>query len=242
MPWFMVDDKLHGHRKTARVSVEAMGLWVLAGSWCADNLEDGFVPDYVARKIDSKAARHASSLVAAGFWDVAERDGEKGWQFHDWDRFQPTRAQVEKKRADAAERMRRNREAKANGSRELRANEQRSSHAVTLTPAQPSPAQPIPAFTGGQVPEVGATSVSAKSRPPRNCKKHPEGTDDPCRACGNARKAHDDWRPPTLSAKTTMCGDHPNRKALNCPECAEVTGPPPRGWRASSEQTDAKEA
>lgn len=68
-------------------------------------------------------------------------------------------------------------------------------------------------------------------RPPRNCPKHPGGTEDPCRACGDARKAHDAWRKPTLSAKTTKCGTHPKHRALNCPECAAEAAPPPEGWR-----------
>lgn len=227
----MVDDKLHGHRKTARASVESMGLWVLAGSWCADHLTDGFIPDYIARRLDPKVRHHAASLVAAGFWTVAERDGDKGWQFHDWGQLQPTREQVETKREQAKERMRRVREQRT-GSREVRANEQRSSRGVALTPSQPSPTQPIPSIKGGEVSGGGLTSVRADTRPPRTCPKH-EGMDDPppCGKCADARKAHDAWQKPTLSAKTTMCGDHPKRRALNCPDCASEVAPPPEDWR-----------
>ena len=75
------------------------------------------------------------------------------------------------------------------------------------------------------------TPTDPNTRPPRYCPKHPDGTDDPCRACGDARKAHDAWRKPTLSAKTTKCGTHPKRRALNCPECAAEAAPPPEGWR-----------
>lgn len=44
MAWFKVDDKLHSHPKRYRASLRAMGLWVLAGSWCSDQLTDGVIP------------------------------------------------------------------------------------------------------------------------------------------------------------------------------------------------------
>jgi hypothetical protein len=73
--------------------------------------------------------------------------------------------------------------------------------------------------------------LTPDKRPPRHCSKHPGGTEDPCRACGDARKAHDAWRKPTLSAKTTKCGRHPERRARDCPECAAEVKPAPSGWR-----------
>jgi len=62
------------------------------------------------------------------------------------------------------------------------------------------------------------------TRPPRKCQKHLNDPDPPaCRACGDARRAHDSWQKPTLSAKTTMCADHPESPALNCPGCKATT-------------------
>ena len=139
MPWFMVDDKLHSHRKAVRAGVQAMGLWVLAGSWAADHLSDGFIPDYMALRIDRDAEVHAAELVDAGLWSAAERGGERGWQFHEWDDFQPTKDAVEAKREAARERMARVRGNKRDGSREVPANEQGTSQPVRLTPAQPIP-------------------------------------------------------------------------------------------------------
>ncbi len=60
------------------------------------------------------------------------------------------------------------------------------------------------------------------------CTKHPKGTDSPCRACGNARRAYD----AALFAKTSKptvpgiitdpdCPKHPNRPARDCDRCAE---------------------
>lgn len=91
MTWFKVDDKLHDHRKARAAGKAAMGLWVLAGSWAADHLTDGFIPASILSRWGTRA--DANRLVTAGLWLVDEQDGEKGWRFHDWSELQPTRAQ-----------------------------------------------------------------------------------------------------------------------------------------------------
>lgn len=101
MSWFKVDDKLHDHRKARKAGKAAMGVWVLAGSWSMDNLSDGFVPEDVLLRWGTRA--DAIKLVAAGLWDTAVREGEKGWQFHDWERFQPSAAVTAAIRAKEAE-------------------------------------------------------------------------------------------------------------------------------------------
>lgn len=133
MTWFKVDDGLHAHKKAARAGVAAMGLWVLAGSWSADQLTDGFIPDYIASRIDPDYEAHAARLVSAGLWEVAEdSDGDKGWQFHDWDDEgrQPTAASVKAKQQEARDRMARLRAARKRNdtptSPEVRANTQRT--------------------------------------------------------------------------------------------------------------------
>lgn len=102
MTWFKVDDKLHDHRKARRAGNRAMGVWVLSGSWSMDNLTDGFIPDDVLLRWGNRT--DAGRLVSAGLWFVDEHRGERGWRFHDWDRFQPSAAvtaAVKAKEADA---------------------------------------------------------------------------------------------------------------------------------------------
>jgi hypothetical protein len=99
--WFKVDDKLHDHRKSRRAGKAAMGVWVLAGSWSMDNLTDGFIPDDVLARWGSRA--DAARLVAAGLWYADEHDGEMGWRFHDWNRFQPSAAVTAATKAKEAE-------------------------------------------------------------------------------------------------------------------------------------------
>lgn len=92
MSWFKVDDKLHEHRKAHKAGKAAMGVWVLAGSWSSDNGEGGFVPHRVLGRWGT--AKEARALVAAGLWIEHEKDGEKGWLFHQWDERNPDEASV----------------------------------------------------------------------------------------------------------------------------------------------------
>lgn len=155
MTWFKVDDGLHSHRKAVRAGVPAMGLWVLAGSWASDQLTDGWVPDYIAARLDpGQFEKHASALVKAGLWFPDEHDGERGWWFHQWQDHQPSAKSVHEKRDAAKERMRRVRDERrgqrrseaesfAECSREQVENASRTSREVRLTPTRPDPTRPV---------------------------------------------------------------------------------------------------
>lgn len=84
MPHFRVDDALHSHPKAQRAGDDAMGMWVRAGSFCMAYLTDGFVPDWWVKQ-QPKGIAKAKKLVTVGLWEGgAERDGETGYQFHDF--------------------------------------------------------------------------------------------------------------------------------------------------------------
>lgn len=127
MPWFKVDDDFHDHPKARKAGPVAVGVWVLCGSWSADNTTDGYVPDQVVKeKAGHNWRRYAERLVAAGLWSrvdgppesltvpvqredrertetLSRRDWGVGYQFHDWHRYQPTRDEwMAKREADAA--------------------------------------------------------------------------------------------------------------------------------------------
>lgn len=102
MPWFKVDDKFHAHRKTRKAGLSAIGLWVIAGTWASDNLTDGFVPADVIRGWGAKPT-DAARLVTAGLWSDATVDGEVGYRFHDWQKFQPSAAVTAAMRAKESE-------------------------------------------------------------------------------------------------------------------------------------------
>lgn len=83
MPHFRVDDALHSHPKARQAGLEAMGLWNLCGSYCMGYLTDGFVPEWYV-KTWPKGMALAKRLVTARMWYPAEKDGETGWQFHEF--------------------------------------------------------------------------------------------------------------------------------------------------------------
>jgi hypothetical protein len=102
MTWFKVDDSFHSHPKVLAASPAALGLWVVAGSWCGANLSDGLVPDHVLPRLLPDAAELARQLVAAGLW----KRMKGGYRFHDWAEFNPRKVDVEVERKAARERMR----------------------------------------------------------------------------------------------------------------------------------------
>lgn len=114
MTWFAVDDSFHGHPKITALEsgpcfAEAIALWTLAGSWCAQHLTDGFVPEAQIRKLvpfrSDKVRRTIQELIRNGLWEAAEG----GFNFRDWEHYQPTKSEVEKKRVNGAARTRKSR-------------------------------------------------------------------------------------------------------------------------------------
>ncbi|OSC22102.1 hypothetical protein B8W69_26990 [Mycobacterium vulneris] len=113
--WSKLDDKLHNHQKARKAAtngqgkpdLEPLGLWVVCLSYCGDQLTDGFVPAwYVATWVPGrKGVALADRLVAAGLWERAELDGEKGWQFHDFLALNPCREKVLADREASAKRQ-----------------------------------------------------------------------------------------------------------------------------------------
>lgn len=99
MAWFNADDKMHSHPKPRKAGLEAMGLWLVCGTYCTDYLTDGLVPAWY---VDSwpKGKQLAQKLIKAGFWTPTEED----YRFLSWDEYQRTKKQVEEDKAKARER------------------------------------------------------------------------------------------------------------------------------------------
>ncbi|MFC3848858.1 hypothetical protein ACFORJ_01575 [Corynebacterium hansenii] len=113
MTWFKVDDGFCSHPKVIGLDMAARGLWVTAGSWCAQQLTDGVIDDRQIRALGG-TRKQAEKLVAAGLWshDGAPLSARR-YSFENWRDFQPTRDDVEAKRREARERMARARAKKA---------------------------------------------------------------------------------------------------------------------------------
>ncbi|MDU2365914.1 MAG: hypothetical protein E7D82_25880 [Klebsiella michiganensis] len=127
MPWMKIDDHLPMHPKFAGLSLEATGLWLVTGAWCAGEMTDGFVPESVVMMFATRASKDSSKLQAncldlarelldACLWDACEG----GYRFHDWGEYQPSAkkvAETRKKRREAGRRGGKARAARANTSK-----------------------------------------------------------------------------------------------------------------------------
>lgn len=98
MTWFKMDDSFGSHPKVLGIPrkdrAAAIGLWAMAGVWCARNLTDGYLGEHMVDEL-GVPKRYAAMLVNAGLWDV-ESDG---YRFHDWHDYQPSAADMKQARA-----------------------------------------------------------------------------------------------------------------------------------------------
>lgn len=150
MPWFKVDDGFWAHPKVLELSSAAGWLWTRAGAYAAQQLTDGRITNATLAMLGS-ASDSADELVAAGLWDVTRG----GWQFHDWETYQPTREEVLADRAKTAERMRRYREKRRNTGAGDGVTDAATDGASSRAPTRPDPTtKPTPKGVGRRKPEV----------------------------------------------------------------------------------------
>lgn len=137
MTWFKVDDSFHSHPKVLAAEPAALGLWVVAGTWSAANLTDGFVPEHVLPRLLPDSGELAESLVTCGLW----RRAKGGYRFHDWGDYNPHSSDVKRERDAARERMRILRaKRKGTGQPPKRSGEQPPNvRAKFVTPTRPDP-------------------------------------------------------------------------------------------------------
>ncbi len=143
MVWFKVDDSLAFHAKTVKAGNAAMGLWVRAGSWSAQQLTEGHVPMHIVKALGT--VPQANTLVSAGLWVRAD-DGFDFWQWSD-DGRQPTRESVMAEREAARDRQRKARDA-AKSRRDSGVTNGVTTPEVTVPPSRPSPSRPDPTNDG----------------------------------------------------------------------------------------------
>lgn len=109
MSWVRIDDGFPLHRKAAEVGPNGVGIFVGILGYCARNLTDGRIP----KKELSLAwpwggvqlKKVADSLVQAGLLE----DIGDAYQVHDYLEYQPSRAEIEAKRAAERDKKRRQR-------------------------------------------------------------------------------------------------------------------------------------
>lgn len=143
MPWFKVDDKFHSHPKVMELTTGAVGLWTLAGSWCADYLTDGRIKRGQLRRLGGDDEQ-AAELVKAGLWIEVD----DGYQFRDWHDYQPTRESVLTKKEQDAERKRKGREEQRRKRKEVRMESERTHSGQGAESSGPEP-EPVPVSPNG---------------------------------------------------------------------------------------------
>lgn len=104
MAWFNADDKMHSHPKMRVAGLEAMGLWLVSGTYCTDYLTDGAVPTWFIESWPRGKAL-AKRLVEVRLWE----ENPDGYQFLSWGEYQRTKEKVLKDKADAAARKEKHR-------------------------------------------------------------------------------------------------------------------------------------
>jgi hypothetical protein len=115
--WARLDDRFHDNRKIRRLwrrNVGAVGLHVMAITYCAGNETDGLVDlEFVEERVPQARERDpmVAALVDIGLW-VASEDG-LSWRIHDYLEFNPSHESLVAKRAADVERKRRGRDTQA---------------------------------------------------------------------------------------------------------------------------------
>lgn len=89
---FRVHDGFPHHPKVVGLSLEAIGLWTLAGCWCARYLTDGYIPVEAMRDYTKRRTGPLAELVERHLL----REIEGGYLFVDWLQYQRSRAEMEK--------------------------------------------------------------------------------------------------------------------------------------------------
>ena len=204
MPWFKVDDGFASCRPVLaiprRYRAQAVGLWLMAGTWSARELTDGFIPEYLLDELASTPAM-AAHLVRAGLFEEASG----GYQLIGWAKYQPTKEQVYARRSEEAQRKQRAREARRKQSDQQEPESVRNvSHPDPVRspqrvrpvsehpdPTRPAPTRPLLSVVTS---EEEVALVDAQE-PPAKCPAHiNDPSPPPCRACGDCRRHHDAWK------------------------------------------------
>ena len=161
MAWFKVDDNFYDHPKVDDLSLEAVGLWLLCGTYSARHLTDGFIATRRAYRMGA-SEEVISELVEADLWE--EVDG--GYQYRNWADYQPTKASVEARREADRKRKRKQR-------RNERGQFQDSEKSHGVTPSgvtsespsesrvesyRPDPTRPVPLISSDSVAEKQTAS------------------------------------------------------------------------------------
>jgi hypothetical protein len=113
MTWFRIDDNFGNHPKlepleaSATTHAFAIAAWTLMGADCALRRTDGAFTETRLRKClpwpGDQVSAAANALVSVGLWDRTDT----GFIFHDWEEYNPTKAELTEETKARTERQKR---------------------------------------------------------------------------------------------------------------------------------------
>lgn len=168
MPWVKIDDHFDEHPKLAAVGPLSWGMWLAGIAYCNRNLTDGFIPrnkahalcsfEYIdtegriwelgracgmsGEDIDSEWV--IGTLVDGDLWEQVPG----GYRIHDYEDYQPTKAQV------LAERAKKQAAGRAGGKASAKARGEAAAEASAVADSKPVP---VPVPNPGSVPSSSKT-------------------------------------------------------------------------------------
>jgi hypothetical protein len=104
MAWLKIDDQFYANQKAVKAFTTdpaALGVWLMCATWSANQMTDGHVPEHLVRMwgVQQEAI---DVLVGSGLW--LEDATSEGWVMKDFLDYNPSRAELEEKRAKEAAR------------------------------------------------------------------------------------------------------------------------------------------
>jgi len=175
MSWAKVDDGLHDHPKVDAMleadelhGAAALGLWVAALSYSADQLTDGEITCRALRRLfPEHGLQLAAALVKHNLWDV----NDSGWTIRGYLDCNPPREEVlERRRADAERKAaaRAQRASERTSGRTPERTSEGNPRGRPDTPTRPDPTRPDPKSSSpavdGRAPATTAAQAVANGR------------------------------------------------------------------------------
>lgn len=189
MAWVRVDDHFDEHPKLARVGPLGWGVWLAGIAYCNRNLTDGFIPWEKARGLvtfevvdddgmvmslawTSKMAGQdidmqwaIDLMVRVGLWKtVYEGERVSGYRIHDYDEYQPSKAEVLADRSQNAKRQSKHRQRLKDRNGESNAVTNAGSNAAVTGAPYPKPVARTQSVVSGEKKDV--QPVAGRAAPP----------------------------------------------------------------------------
>lgn len=206
---FQVDADFYDHPKTLDISDAAVALWTRAGSYSAAKLLDGYVPDAKLASLSKVSDEASAELVRHRLW----RRVRGGFQFHQYDERNLTRARIEADRSREREKKRRQRsDGPADGHPQAADDSVPRGHGRDI-PGTPAGVPGLSVSVSESVSVSVSGSGHAVSPPPPRCPQHLDDPDPPaCGRCAEARKVRARW-----DATDAVIAADRRRTAPKCP-------------------------